>query len=82
MSRVKLFKEADLARALRVVKAAGVEIGTVKIDASGGIVIESRSPSRGGETVDEVQAELDALDRRNAERRAARAASRAGQAAR
>lgn len=77
MTRRALFKEADLARAVRVLKAAGVEIGAVKIDASGGIVIESRPPPQGGEdSPDAVRAALDALDRRNAERRAARAASR------
>ena len=65
MSRRALFKEADLARALRVVQGAGVTVGRVEIDADGRIVIVSRTAPQGGEDGrEEARASLEALRER------------------
>ena len=69
MSRRQLFHAADLARALKVAQGAGLTIAQVEIEPSGKIVIVTQQPS--GDDRDDVRAELEALRKRNAERRAA-----------
>ena len=79
MSRRALFREADLARALKVVQGAGVTVGRVEIDAEGRIVIVSRSPSQvEDEGRGAAQASLEALRERLKRDGARPAGKRAG----
>jgi len=55
------FKERDLTRALRGVKAAGIEIQRVSIDKAGTIIIEPASDSP-RTSDDEVEQELTAFE--------------------
>ena len=73
MSRRQLFHADDLARAIKVAKEAGLTIARVEIEPSGKIVIITHHQA-GGADRDEIRAELEALRKRNAERRAAKIA--------
>lgn len=65
MTRRQLFREADLARAVKAVQTAGIDVGRVEIDADGRIVIVSRTSPQGGESSrEEARASLEALRER------------------
>ena len=72
------FRQADVARALRAVQGAGLPFSRVEIDQAGKIVIVSQAPPE-GESMDGAPGPSPALQawrKRNADRRAQRAASR------
>ena len=73
MSRRQLFHASDLARTLKVAQQAGLTIARVEIEPSGKIVIVSQQ-STSDDSRGEVLAELEALRKRGAERRAERLA--------
>lgn len=63
MSRAPLsFKQSDVTRAVKAVKAAGIDVSGVKVDKQGNIVILTGTPSEssdGGGSWDQAIAELE-----------------------
>ena len=77
MSRPLPFRQADISRALKAVQGVGLAVARVEIDQAGKIVIVSQAPPEGDpDKAPGPSPALQALRRRNADRRSQRAASR------